>query len=70
MALLVLIDALEIGISRSLTLDFRRLPGTVIDPPRRETETNKGNRTRPAAPSGGGGGGGNECGLIFPNSGW
>ena len=30
-------------------LDFRRLPGPVFDPPRRE---------------------GDECGLIFPNSGW
>ena len=33
-------------------LDFRRLPGPVSDPPRRETLS------------------GDECGLIFPNSGW
>ena len=33
-------------------LDFRRLPGPVFDPPRRETLS------------------GDECGLIFPNSGW
>ena len=32
-----------------LRLDFRRLPGLVFDPPRKE---------------------GDECGLIFPNSGW
>ena len=32
----------------SVRLDFRRLPGPVFDPPRRE----------------------DECGLIFPNSGW
>ena len=33
-------------------LDFRRLPGPVFDPPRRETLCR------------------DECGLIFPNSGW
>ena len=33
-------------------LDFRRLPGPVFDPPRKETLS------------------GDECGLIFPNSGW
>ena len=33
-------------------LDFRRLPGPVFDPPRRESLS------------------GDECGLIFPNSGW
>ena len=36
----------------NLRLDFRRLPGPVFDPPRRETLS------------------GDECGLIFPNSGW
>ena len=52
----------------SSRLDFRRLPGPVFDPPRRETagrvtrwpclwRTNKSNRTRVTAPSGGGGAG-------------
>ena len=41
------------SLGRAFRLDFRRLPGLVFDLPRRETETNKGNRTRPAAPSGG-----------------
>ena len=37
---------------RRSRLDFRRLPGPVFDPPRREALS------------------GDECGLIFPNSGW
>ena len=40
------------SLGRAFNLDFRRLPGLVFDPARRETETNKGNRTRLAAPSG------------------
>ena len=40
------------SLGRAFSLDFRRLPGLVFDPARRETETNKGNRTRLAAPSG------------------
>ena len=41
------------SVGRAFRLDFRRLAGLVFDPPRRETETNKGNSTRLAAPSGG-----------------
>ena len=40
------------SLGRAFRLDFRRLPGLVFDLPQRETETNKGNRTRLAAPSG------------------
>ena len=39
-------------------LDFRRLPGPVFDPPRKERDECGMSVS------------GDECGLIFPNSGW
>ena len=41
------------ALAYAIRLDFRRLPGPVFDPPRKEKALS-----------------GDECGLIFPNSGW